>query len=259
MKAEHLSGRGTQVFLMRAQEVLQAETGNRPRMTAVVPEERLQERQDSAAQQTQHGLVDKMAKDSQQNRPKPAAQQAEQAPEHAGVQQKNDQREPQLAARQAEYAPEEDGVVHSERKTMPAAQQAQHDTRDGLVGTQQPMGQSCTAKGPDAAKLPEEVAHPQNVDGQTFFDAREGVVPSSPTAPWLHVNAPQKSGGNSCSGPDSTQRPTAHAGLGAALRLIFVTTARHMVSNSPRPSDDRLSCAQCPLRHRTGGLNTKPG
>ena len=183
MKAENLSGRGAQVFLMRAQEVLQAETGNRPTMTAVVPEERLQERQDSAARQTQHGLEDKMFKDSQQDRPEAAAQQAEHAPEHAGVQQRSNQRESQPAARQAECTPEEDEVAHQERETMPAAQQAQHDASGGSVRTQQPIGQSCTAKGPDAAKPPEEVAHPQKVDGQTFFDAREGEVPSSPTAP----------------------------------------------------------------------------
>ena len=88
---------------------------------------------------------------------------------------------PPSAAQQAEHEVEDAGMGQPQhREPSAAAQQAQHHTAGSMEQGQEPTRDiSASEDGADNvsgdSKSLEDVAHPQDVDGQTFFDAQEGV------------------------------------------------------------------------------------
>ncbi len=88
---------------------------------------------------------------------------------------------PPSAAQQAENEVTDGAVGQAQyTESSPAAQQAHRVSASSTELAQQPMrdisaGENGVEDSGTDLKSLEEVAHPQDVDGQTFFDAQEGV------------------------------------------------------------------------------------
>lgn len=91
------------------------------------------------------------------------------------------QEKPPSASKQAQHEFKIRGMSQAQdEEPSSAAQQAQHVTAGSMEQGQQPTRDiSASEDGAnvsgDVLESLEEVAHPQHLDGQTFFDAQEGV------------------------------------------------------------------------------------